>query len=81
MDQETNNNIVIFPSSWIDPISVQNPFTTMNNYEELYKTSPFNSSMKSFCVAYKKETSTNNNPTNINDHSFISTQLDIVKKI
>lgn len=81
MDQERNNNIVIFPSSWIDPISVQNPFTTMNNYEELYKTSPFNSSMKSFCVAYKKETSTNNNPTDINDHSFISTQLDIVKKI
>ena len=75
MDQESNNNIVIFPSSWIDPISVQNPFTTMNNYEELYKTSPFNSSMKSFCVACKKETS-----TNINDHSFISTQLDIVNK-
>ena len=77
MDNESNNNIVIFPSSWIDPISVQNPFTTMNNYEELYKTSPFNSSMKSLCVPYKTE---NTPPINIGEHSFISTQLDIVNK-
>ena len=81
MDQESNNNIVIFPSSWIDPISVQNPFTTMNNYEELYKSSPFNASMKSYCVAYKNEESTlNTTPVNIDDHSFIYTQLDIVNK-
>ena len=78
MDKESNNNIVIFPSSWIDPISVQNPFTTMNNYEELYNNSPFNSSIKSFCVAYKTE---NTPPINIGEHSFIYKQLDKVNNV
>lgn len=75
MDKESDNNIVIFPSSWIDPISVKNPFTTINNYEELYNNSQFNASIKSYCVACKTE---NTPPINIKKHSFISKQLDVV---
>ena len=76
MDKESDNNIVIFPSSWIDPISVQNPFTSINNYEELYKNSPFNASIKSFCISLANISSSSVNM--INDHSFISKQLALI---
>jgi hypothetical protein len=79
MDKESDNNIVIFPSSWIDPISVQNPFTTINNYEELYKNSPFNASIKSYCVAFGNSSSSSVNM--INDHSFISKQLALINNV
>jgi hypothetical protein len=79
MDKESDNNIVIFPSSWIDPISVQNPFTTINNYEELYKNSPFNASIKSFCISLANISSSSVNM--INDHSFISKQLALINNV
>lgn len=55
MNGQADNRILIFPSSWIDPIGVENPFASLNDYATLFKTSVFNASLKSYCVYLGKD--------------------------
>lgn len=70
--KNTETNMVIFPSSWIDPLSVSNPFTSVKKYEDMFQDSPFDSSVRSYCISYGESTS-----VNITENSFISKQLSL----
>ena len=73
MKNEHDDNIVVFPSSWIDPLSVQNPFTNLCAYQDLFNRSPFHSPIRCYCVHFGNDLS-----IPIKDDSFVSQQQSLL---